>query len=123
MGRNPLVWDNLHFVGCQHLLDGRLRLTVFGQVGHNYTLQASTNLVNWTPVLAFACTISTMDVFDPEAKSYHTRFYRLAPPSAVAGLRLGLGSPHPLGSNGLDLVLSPINLPAPGKRVHPCRCG
>jgi hypothetical protein len=105
LGRNPLVWDNLHFVGCQYLADGRLRLTVFGQAGHNYTLLASTNLVNWAPVLIFACTNGTTSVFDPDAHSNHPRFYRLAPPVGIAGPRLSLGSAHPLSSNGLDLVL------------------
>jgi Concanavalin A-like lectin/glucanases superfamily/CARDB/Bacterial TSP3 repeat len=104
MGRNPLIWDNLHFVGCQYMID-RLRLSVFGQVGHNYTLLASTNLVNWAPILSFACTNGTMDVFDPDAQSYRARFYRLAPLTAVSGLKLGLGSARPLGSNGLDMVL------------------
>ena len=103
-GMNPLVWDNLHFTGCQYLADGRLRLSVFGQVGHNYTLLASTNLVNWVPILSFACTNGPMDVFDPDAGNFSARFYRLAPPTAVSGLKLGLGSAQPLSSNGLDLV-------------------
>jgi Concanavalin A-like lectin/glucanases superfamily/CARDB/Bacterial TSP3 repeat len=115
MGRNPLTWDNLHFVGCQYLVDGRLRLTVFGQVGHNYTLLASTNLVNWVPVLTFPCTNATMDVFDPDAQNYRSRFYRLAPPSGVPGLKLGLGSPHPFSSNGLDLLL--FSLPGLNYRI------
>ena len=105
LGSSPLVWDNLHFTGCQYLADGRLKLGLFGQVGHNSTLLASTNLVNWAPILSFACTNSVMDVFDSDAKSASSRFYRLALPAVVLGLKLGLGSAHPLGSNGLDLVL------------------
>jgi hypothetical protein len=105
MGRNPLVWDNLHFTGCQYLADGRLRLSVFGQAGHNYTLLASTNLATWVPILSFACTNGVMDVFDLDAKNLSSRFYRLAPPGSVPGLKLGLGAVHPLNSNGLDLVL------------------
>jgi hypothetical protein len=105
LGLSPLVWDNLHFISCQYLADGRLSLSVFGQVGHNYTLLASTNLVNWVPILSFACTNALMDVFDPDATNFSARFYRLAPPTAVSGLKLGLGSAQPLSSNGLDLVL------------------
>jgi hypothetical protein len=116
MGKNPLVWDNLHFVGCRYAAGGGLRLTLFGQVGHNYTLLASTNLMNWAPILMFACTNGTMDVFDPDAGSYHSRFYRLAPPTAVAGLKLGLGSARPLGSNGLNLVL--FSLPGLEYRIY-----
>jgi hypothetical protein len=115
LGRNPLVWDNLHFTGCQYLADGRLRLSVFGQVGHNYTLLASTNLANWVPVLSFACTNGAMDVFDAAARSFSARFYRLAPPAAVSGLRLGLGSARPLSSSGLDLML--FSLPGLDYRI------
>jgi hypothetical protein len=104
LGRNPLVWDNLHFTGCRYFKDGQL-LSLFGQVGHNYTLLASTNLANWVPVFSFACTNGTMDVFVPETGPFSARFYRLAPPTAVSGLRLGLGSARPLSSSGLDLVL------------------
>ena len=105
LGKSPFVWDNLHFMGCERLVDGRLRLGVFGQGGHNYTLLASTNLVSWQPVLAFACTNGTVDVFDPDASSYRARFYRLAPPGPVPGLKLGLGSVRPLSTGGLELVL------------------
>jgi hypothetical protein len=105
LGISPLIWDNLHFIGCQYLADGRLSLSVFGQVGHNYTLLASTNVVNWVPILSFACTNAPMDVVDPDATNFSARFYRLAPPTGVSGLALGLGSAQPLSSNGLDLVL------------------
>jgi hypothetical protein len=104
LGRNPLVWDNLHFTGCRYFKDGQL-LSLFGQVGHNYTLLASTNLANWVPVFSFACTNGTMDVFVPETGPFSARFYRLATPTAVSGLKLGVGSAHPLSSSGLDLVL------------------
>jgi hypothetical protein len=46
-----------------------------------------------------------MDVVDPDATNFSARFYRLAPPTGVSGLALGLGSAQPLSSNGLDLVL------------------
>jgi hypothetical protein len=105
LGISPLVWDNLHFIGCQYLADGRLSLSVFGQAGHNYTLLASTNLVDWVPILSFACTNGAMDVFDADVTNFSARFYRLAPPTAVSGLKLGLGSAQPVSSNGLDLVL------------------
>jgi hypothetical protein len=105
LGHNPLVWDNLHFVACQYLLDGRTKLTVFGQVGSNYTLSASTNLVNWTPLFVFACTNATVDVFDSDARNFKSRFYRVGPRTSVSGMQLRLGSAQPLGSNGFDMVL------------------
>ena len=79
--------------------------TVFGQMGRNYTLQASQNFVSWVSVITFACTNTTMDVFDPAANNYRARFYRLAPPGAVPGLELRLGSAQPLSTNGLELML------------------
>ena len=68
-------------------------------------LLASTNLADWVPILSFACMNGMMDVFDADAKSLSSRFYRLASPAAVPGLKLGLGSAHPLSGNGLDLIL------------------
>ena len=55
-----------------------------------------------------ACTNGVMDVFDPDAKSLGSRFYRLAPPAAVPGLKLGLGSARPLSSKGLEPM--PVSL-------------
>jgi len=77
-GQNPLIWDNLHFVGCEPLSDGQFSLSVFGQVGQNYTLLGSTDLVNWTPVLSFTCTNAPMSVVDPGAESHGWQFYRIA---------------------------------------------
>ena len=104
-GMNPLIWDNLHFVGAQHLTNGTCDLTLFGEVGHNYSLLASTDLVNWTPILSFACTNATMDVFDADAKTYPARFYRLVTPPAVPAIRLNVGPGPQPGTNGLNLVL------------------
>ena len=78
LGRNPLIWDNLHFVGCDPLPDGQFKLNIFGQVGQNYTVLGSTDLVNWTPVLSFTCTNAPMSVVDPGATYSGWRFYRVA---------------------------------------------
>jgi hypothetical protein len=53
------------------------RFAVNGQIGQAYILQASTNLVNWVPVLNFTCTNSPTYVTDPGAKSFIWRFYRV----------------------------------------------
>jgi sugar lactone lactonase YvrE len=87
---------------------GGLQLSVYGQTGQAYTLQASTNLVNWVSILNFTCTNSPTYVVDPAAKNFRYRFYRLAqgtllvPASPVV---LGFGSAQPLSSNGLALML------------------
>src|ERR1035437_6753636 len=54
------------------------RFAVNGQIGQAYILQASTNLVNWVPILNFTCTNSPTYVTDPGAKSFIWRFYRVA---------------------------------------------
>jgi len=105
LGRNPLIWDNLHFVDCGPQNDRRIKLTFFGQVGHNYSLQASTDLADWILITTFPCTNAIMDIFDASAMNYNARFYRLTVPSAAPGLKLALGSSHPLSTNGLALML------------------
>jgi hypothetical protein len=54
------------------------RFAVDGQIGQAYILQASTNLVNWVPILNFTCTNSPTYVADPAAKNFIWRFYRVA---------------------------------------------
>ncbi len=105
LGKNPLIWDNLHVVGGQCLSNGRSNVTIFGQVGHNYTLQASTDLVNWVPVLTFGCTNAKMDVPDPTAMNFVHRFYRLVSPPSVTGMIIGPGPDQPFDGEGFNLVL------------------
>jgi hypothetical protein len=57
--------------------DGEFRLAVYGQVGQTYTLQASTDLVNWVSLPAFICTNLPTYVVDPAAKDFSQRFYRV----------------------------------------------
>jgi PKD repeat protein len=58
--------------------NGGFQLSIYGQIGQPYTLQASTNLVDWLSILNFTCTNSPMSVMDPAAKNYNHRFYRVA---------------------------------------------
>lgn len=104
-GKNPLIWDNLHFVSVQFLTNRTCKITLFGQVGHNYSLLASTNLVAWTPILSFPCTNATMAVLDANAQSYAAKFYRLVTPPAVPAISLNVGAGRQPNTNGLDLVL------------------
>jgi hypothetical protein len=106
LGKNPLIWDNLHFVGVQPLPDGQFQLTVYGELGRSYVLEASTNLVTWIPILNFACTNSPLCVADPAAANYAQRFYRIARLTSVPRPQLGFGSTQPLTSSGLDLSLA-----------------
>jgi len=73
--------------------DGQFQLGFFGQTGTNYTLLASTDLVNWIPILNFTCTNTPMNVVDPGAKYYGWRFYRIAQGTLPVTLKLALNSP------------------------------
>jgi uncharacterized repeat protein (TIGR02543 family) len=62
----------------QRLPDGTFEFAFYGVVGSNYTLQASTSLMDWTSVFSFACTNSPTVVLDTSATNYSRRFYRVA---------------------------------------------
>ena len=84
------------------------QLAVYGQIGQECTLQASTNLVNWVSILNFTCTNSPMYVADPAARNYSRRYYRLAEgtlPVPLSPIVLGFGLSQPWGTNGLSLML------------------
>lgn len=54
------------------------QLTVTGEVGREYILQGSTNLLTWFPILNFACTNLSTVVVDPSALNHDQLFYRVA---------------------------------------------
>jgi hypothetical protein len=74
ISQHPPPWIHT----CQYLTTGSFQVEFYGAVGHAYTLQASTDLVNWTPVLSFNCTNAPMCVVDPGAKSHGWQFYRVS---------------------------------------------
>jgi len=59
--------------------DGSFELAVTGSQGALYTLQTSTNLLDWVHVRDFTCIQGTTWVQDPAATNTHERFYRVAP--------------------------------------------
>ena len=84
------------------------QVSIYGQIGQAYTLQASTNLVNWVSISNFTCTNSPVYVVDPAAKNFSHRFYRVAHGTLaipVSPLVLGFKSPYPWTTNGLALML------------------
>ncbi len=115
-GSLPLLFDNLRIGSAQYLADGRFQLAVFGEMGRSYALEASTNLVNWTPISNFTCTNSPTVIVDTAAMNYGRRFYRIAPLTTVPRPKLGFGSTHPLTASGLDLSLE--GLPGFSYRVE-----
>jgi len=90
--------------GAQFTNDG-FQMAFYGMVGSNYTLQASTDLKNWTSVLNFACTNSPMNVVDPGANYLARRFYRIAQGTLPITLKLNLKIPALTKTNGLGLNL------------------
>jgi len=67
------------FASTPRFSNGKFQLTVNGIIGQNYTLLASTDLINWTNVIVFVCTNASTVVVDPNATNYPKRFYRIGP--------------------------------------------
>jgi hypothetical protein len=99
------VPPQLGVAGAGVSASGAFLLSVTGQIGQVYTLQASTNLTSWVSVLTFTCTNSPTLVADPTAKNFNWRFYRLVQGTVLAPFTLGFGSAHPWTANGLQLML------------------
>lgn len=51
-----------------------------GQPGYNYTVQASTNLTDWTAIALLVNTNGAVRFSDPAARGYMRRFYRVVGP-------------------------------------------
>jgi plastocyanin len=55
---------------------GPFQLKIVGIAGQTYTLEASSNLLNWSAVITNVAPSNTFDVTDPGATNAETRFYR-----------------------------------------------
>jgi hypothetical protein len=62
----------------QFLTNGTVQLAVYGLLGSQYTLQASTNLLSWVAISNFTLVAAPTYIVDPEASLFQQRFYRLA---------------------------------------------
>jgi alpha-tubulin suppressor-like RCC1 family protein len=61
--------------------NGAFHLLVFGQVGQSYTVEGSTDLMNWVPITNFIATNVPAGFSDPAAaSSFARRFYRVVIP-------------------------------------------
>jgi hypothetical protein len=101
---------------CQYLPDGRFQMAIYGAEGRSYVLQASTNLVNWVPVLSFSCTNTPTVVVDSASVNYAKRFYRIAPLSSMLARlssvpppRLGFDAARPMTADGFGLSLEGLS--------------
>ena len=55
------------------------QMAFYGMSGSNYTVQASSNLLNWQPFTNFILTDSPQYFSDPAATNFNRRFYRVTP--------------------------------------------
>jgi hypothetical protein len=62
------------------LADGSVQFNLSGIAGLSYTVQASTNLVDWVPILSLVTTNGATTVVDPAAAALNHRFYRALSP-------------------------------------------
>jgi uncharacterized repeat protein (TIGR03806 family) len=53
------------------------QMSLTGTTGSNYVLQASTNLMNWTPISTNLATTNIFNIYDPAATGFSKRFYRV----------------------------------------------
>jgi len=79
-------WNSVALVGGPRLTPpapqpgGSVQLLLKGIGGWTYTIQASTDLVNWTPLTSFVATNGATQIVDPAAGSLSHRFYRATAP-------------------------------------------
>lgn len=111
VGKAPGTFDNLQILYCHRLNTGDVELSVFGELGKIYALEASTNLMVWTAIRAFSCTNQPTVVADSTAKNYGQRFYRIAPLSSAGPVRVGFNAVSGFTTNGIELRLdAPLGL-------------
>lgn len=63
-------------LGTYSAANGTFQFRINGAVGQQFIIEASTNLVNWTPVATNTLTGTTFDYSDPNSASLKSRFYR-----------------------------------------------
>jgi hypothetical protein len=62
------------------LPNGTFQLSVMGEFGRGFAVEASTNLLDWTPLATFLSTNLVTDVLDTNALDFPRRFYRAIVP-------------------------------------------
>jgi subtilase family serine protease len=93
--------------------DGSFTFGITGAVGTAYTLQFSTNLVDWVRMTDFVCTNSPTWLTDTNASRFSQRFYRVAPYAGinVSPFQLEFLGPVAQGGGAIALKLSaPLTL-------------
>lgn len=65
------------------LPDKCFRLSMPGPDGAWFSIECSTNMVNWTPISTSQVVNGSIDFIDPDAPGYATRYYRVVPVTSV----------------------------------------
>jgi hypothetical protein len=60
--------------------DGNFEFQLHAQLGQTNTVEASTNLMTWTPLADIVVTNVPMDVVDLSASNFTSRYYRAFSP-------------------------------------------
>ncbi|MGC8758179.1 MAG: peptidoglycan DD-metalloendopeptidase family protein [Caldisericaceae bacterium] len=76
----PVILDRLVPPVLRRLnyANDKLEINVFGRPGAQYVLEASTNLVDWLPILNFPCTNTPTVIIDENIGVYKSKFYRVS---------------------------------------------
>jgi uncharacterized repeat protein (TIGR03806 family) len=67
----------LLFTSATFTTNDTFQLGFFGTPGSNYVLQASTNLLDWTPLSTNLAPTNLFNLYDPNATNFPYRFYRV----------------------------------------------
>jgi hypothetical protein len=92
------------FIADARLVGNTFAMSVYGALGTNYQLQASSDLVHWARVLDFLCYYDPTPVYELDGGTFERRFYRVAPVTEPADLRLDF-APAAWAGDGLWLKL------------------
>jgi hypothetical protein len=97
--------------GMSRQADG-FHLAVAGVAGQSFVLQASTNLVNWEPLLVDTMPSTLSEIIDVDAGAFGNRFYRLLPLEALfEPIQLSVDLPKWTSGEILVPVLGPAGAP------------
>lgn len=99
-GTDPLRFDGLRLTAAQFDPQGRFELIIRGALGKTYTLEASTNLLQWMPMTTFLCRYPDQKVQTEFTRTTAQTFFRL---------RSDINAPSPLLTllNGPSLPANP----------------
>jgi hypothetical protein len=75
IGRSPLAF----LTELKKIPSGQFQFTLSGDAGAIYTIEASTDLVNWTQITNVVNSSGAVPIVDPDAANRSQRFYRARP--------------------------------------------